>query len=94
MERKNIFIILGILVAVVLLTVGILALFSSPTLSTLLGEEFIPIKINNNDVSCISNQDCKDVIMNKFPSATNFDVVCLNEICSIKAIKSDSEKVK
>jgi len=94
MKTKNILIILGIFVAVILLVVGSLALFSPTTLSTIIGQEFIPLKINNRDISCDSNQDCKDAITSKFPSATNLDVICLNKICSVKAIKSGGEEIK
>lgn len=94
MKTKNIFIILGIFVAIVLLVVGSLYVFSPTTLSTMLGQEFIPLKINNRDISCDSNQDCKDAIKSKFPSATNLDVICLNKICSVKAIKSGGEKIE
>ncbi len=89
MKTKNILIIVGILIAIVLIGVFYFRAFRMTTsLSAFIGQDFIPMKINNRDIVCSSNQDCKDAILSKFPSATNLDVICLNQICSVKAIKS------
>ena len=93
--KTKIIIGIGILIAIVLVLVFVYRAFIMTTsLSALIGQDFIPLKMDNQDITCSSNQDCKDAILNKFPSATNLDVICLNQICSVKAIKSGQEEVE